>query len=79
MKTKLIIEFDSNKAAQHFAKWLCGQGEQDYWIWMECRECEEDGNITATTFKYHPGDESTGYGEFLADNTIRTVCGRLDK
>lgn len=85
MKTKLVIEFDNQKAAKHFALWLCGSGEQHYWDWMECREEEEDGNITAVNFDYHaedkslPKDDPKRYGEFVADNTIRTTCDRLDR
>ncbi len=48
----VTIDLGSQKAAQHFIKWLCGQGEQDYWIWMECREIEETGDITAVNFQY---------------------------
>lgn len=72
-KKKLVIEFDNDKALKQFAKWLCGQGEQDYWTWMECRESEESGKITAIDFDYH--NETN---QFLPDNTIRTTCGRLD-
>lgn len=82
----LKMEFANEDAAHHFALWLCEQGEQDYWLWMEYREQEESGNITATSFHYHgPEDESKAqtdparYGTFLCDNTIRTSCGRLDK
>lgn len=67
-KHKLTIEFDSEEAAEHFSDWLCGQGEQDYWLWMECREQEEDGNITATSFHYDDTDAGL----------ITTTCGRLD-
>jgi hypothetical protein len=75
-KQKIIIEFDNDKAAKHFASWLCDQGEQDYWLYMECREQEEEGNITATKFNYHgeSGEES-----FMEDNIIRTSVGRLDE
>jgi hypothetical protein len=31
----ITIKFENEKAALHFAHWLCGQGEQDYWTWME--------------------------------------------
>tara|TARA_Y100000034_G_scaffold74871_1_gene89940 strand:+ start:2362 stop:2565 length:204 start_codon:yes stop_codon:yes gene_type:complete len=65
MKSVLKIEFDNQAAANHFSHWLCGQGEQNYWIWMEEREREEDGPITAWSFRYK-GD------------TIETECGRLD-
>jgi hypothetical protein len=84
-KVKLTIEFDNIKAMKHFASWLCGQGEQDYWQWMECREQEETGNITVLDFDYHNEDKTKAeedpkrYGKFLADNTIRTTCGRQDK
>lgn len=69
MKSVLKIEFDNDAAMRHFANWLCAQGEQDYWIWMECREQEEkDDDITATEF------------QCIKDlNVIATVCGRLDK
>lgn len=84
-KTSISIEFNNEEAALHFAHWLCGQGEQDYWQWMECREQEEGGNITAISFHYHgPEDETKAqddpkrYGKFMCDNTIRTTCGRLD-
>lgn len=85
MKT-LKIEFASQKALEHFASWLCESGEQEYWQWMETRESEEDGNITATEFDYHgPEDETKAeddpkrYGEFMCDDTIRTKCGRLNR
>ena len=85
MSQKLTIEFDSKEAMEHFATWLCEQGEQDYWNWMEYREEEEEGDITVVSFKYHKEDESFAendpkrYGEFLEDGIIRTKCGRLDR
>lgn len=86
MKTKLTIEFDSQSCLEHFASWLCNSGEAQYWEWMEYREQEESGNITATQFHYHGIEDQTKeitdasrYGEFISDNTIRTTCGRLDK
>ena len=89
-KVKLTMEFDNQEALSHFASWLCGAGEQDYWQWMECREGEleeeDDIDITALSFHYHgPEDETKAktdksrYGEFMCDNTIRTTCGRMDK
>ncbi len=51
--TKITFEFDNQAMADHFKTWLCESGEQDYWTWMECREQEEDGNITARNFDYH--------------------------
>ncbi len=85
-KRTLQIEFANDAAAEHFATWLCEQGEQDYFLWMEYREQEEDGDITVTRFHYHgPEDESKAtndpkrYGKFMCDDTIRTTCGRLDK
>ena len=83
-KTKLVIEFDNEKARHHFAMWLCESGEQDYWDWMSVRETEEDGSITAVSFDYHnrrggmAADDPEAYGDFLEDGTIRTICGRLD-
>jgi len=82
-KHVLKIEFDNKDALMHFATWLCEGGEQDYWQWMECREDEEDGNITAVQFHYHGKEDETKaetdtsrYGEFMCDNTIRTTCSR---
>lgn len=49
----VVINFDNERAAEHFASWLSGQGEQDYWLWMQYREEKEDGLITAETFKYN--------------------------
>jgi hypothetical protein len=47
--------------------WLSGQGEQDYWLWMEYREQKEpDGDITALDFK-HTGKL-----------TYKAVCGRIN-
>ena len=80
-KTTIQIEFDSPEGARHFASWLCGSGEQQYWHWMECREEEEEGPITALRFDYHDTQVVDGeeqYGEFMEDGIIRTTCGRLD-
>lgn len=71
---KLTIEFTDRKVMEHFATWLCESGEQEYWSWMEVREEEEPGDITATTFDYHG---AKGKGKFLCDDTIRTYAGRL--
>ena len=85
-KHSITIEFSNAEASDHFATWLCESGEQEYWQWMEYREQEESGDITATSFHYHgPEDESKAkddasrYGAFMCDNTIRTTIGRLDK
>lgn len=67
----LTIEFDNEEARKHFVTWLCEAGEQDYWAWMEIRELEEDGPITATNFIYH--DEDKNFREDL----IKTECGRM--
>lgn len=66
-ETLLQIKFANEAAAEHFVSWLSGAGEQDYWLWMECREEMEGGDITAVEFDYHSGDGSIG-----------TICGRLD-
>lgn len=86
MKKEITIQFDSEKAARHFALWLCESGEQQYWEWMRYREDEEKGNITAVEFHYHGEEDkskarsdSTRYGKFMEDGIIRTTCGRLDK
>lgn len=64
---RLVFEFESQEAAEHFKSWLCESGEQEYWMWMEVREREEDGDITATSFDYHTGTE-----------VIPAKCGRTD-
>jgi len=71
MKAKLVIEFDNERAREHFAKWLCASGEQDYWSWMRYRQDEEPGPITVVDFNYHKD------GKFSA-GLITTECGRLD-
>jgi hypothetical protein len=71
MTAKLTIEFDNERAREHFAKWLCGAGEQDYWAWMEYRESEEPGPITAVRFGYHQD------GKFSSE-LITTECSRQD-
>ena len=71
-KYTLQIQFDNVEALKHFAQWLDGQGEQDYWVWMECREQEEKGEITALKFKYQVNSQATD------GNYIFTKCGRLD-
>lgn len=85
-QTDLVIRFANADAARHFASWLCGSGEQQYWQWMEYREEEDEGDITAVSFHYHgEEDESkertdpTRYGEFMCDNIIRTTTGRLNR
>lgn len=84
--TDITIRFANPRAASHFAEWLCGSGEQQYWNWMEYREQEEDGDITAVSFHYHGEEDETKaendpkrYGKFMGDNIIRTSVGRLDK
>ena len=51
---KVVIDFPNKLAAEHFSDWLCGQGEQDYWLWMAYREEEHEGDepITARRFGY---------------------------
>ncbi len=72
-KREVVFVFDNDDAAKHFALWLCESGEQSYWDWMECRESEEDGSITAVDFKYHGED-----GVFCSGPIVAT-CGRLDR
>ena len=52
MKIKFEMEPGEEEAAAHFMSWLDGQGEQDYWQWMEIRESEQDGPITIVQFDY---------------------------
>jgi hypothetical protein len=72
----LVIKFANKEALRHFAVWLCESGEQSYWDWMEYREGEEGGDITAVTFNYHGAENNK---EFMSDNTIRTKIGRLGR
>ena len=67
-KAQVKINFDNDKVAKHFMNWLSGQGEQDYWLWMECREQEEASDITATNFDNE-----------LKTLNVNTHCSRLDK
>ena len=62
---KVEINFANKKAAKHFMSWLCEAGEQDYWLYMEAREGEENGDITALVFDYK-------WKKFV----IETECGR---
>lgn len=85
-ETTVSIKFANEEAADHFSTWLCESGEQSYWDWMECREQEEDGDITAINFHYHGEEDETKahtdpnrYGKFMSDNTIRTTVGRLSR
>jgi hypothetical protein len=49
---KVVIDLGTEKAATRFAEWLCEQGEQNYWDWMDESEREDDDDITAIEFKY---------------------------
>ncbi len=81
MPSKVTIEFDNKDAAYHFMSWLDGQGEQDYWTWMKCREDEEPGNITAESFLWgYPQSDPAKYREsqFTGNDLIvKAKCGRL--
>lgn len=68
MGSRLTFEFANDDAREHFKIWLCESGEQEYWMWMETREQEEDGDITVLEFDYH-----------TEDGVLRTECGRLDE
>lgn len=63
----LVLKFENQRAANHFKHWLCGQGEQEYWQWMEYREQEEPGPITGINFDYHTDTDE-----------ILVKCGRND-
>lgn len=76
MLNNLTIIFENERALMHFKSWMCGSGEQSYWEWMEARESEEDGNITALNFNYH-GDIRNIDG-FNNCRYIEAKCGRMD-
>jgi len=44
------INFPSDAAAKEFCTWLCEQGEQDYWGWMEICDPSKEKTVV---FKYH--------------------------
>ncbi len=52
---ELTIRFDNVAMAKHFKAWLDGQGEQDYWTWMEVQESPDGTPIEARSFNYHEG------------------------
>lgn len=66
---EVALRFGNKEAASHFLHWLCGQGEQDYWLWMEYREKEVAGPITGLRFNYH----RPGHGVVIVE------CGRMDE
>jgi len=70
----LVFTFDNEEAKKQFALWLCEQGEQDYWQWMECVEQDEPkGNITGIRFDYFNGSK-----QFIGNNNVKVECGRMD-
>lgn len=80
--SKLTIEFPSDNARKHFALWLCGSGEQDYWDWMQVRveyaQCGISESLPATPedvvqFDYHPTDgRPRNFATFVVDGVITT-------
>ena len=50
----LTIEFPNQDALDAFVDWLDGQGEQDYWEWMDLRE----ENELMVTFDYDNDDRN---------------------
>ncbi len=73
-KKEVKFVFDNEKTAKHFIRWLCGSGEQHYWNWMESRESEESGDITATKFDYWNGTKD---GAQFGKGKIVATSGRL--
>lgn len=57
-KSTVKIEFDNDEMANEFLTWLCEQGEQDYWLWMEC---QDDGQKSKVTFDYWKDGEKKGF------------------
>jgi hypothetical protein len=69
MSFEVKFKFATEEAARHFMSHMCdGCGEQDYWQYMEHREKELPGNITAVDFKYN-----------FDTMIIETTLGRLDE
>ena len=48
--SRLVFNFPDNVSRSDFVQWLCGAGEQDYWMWMEHQEGSE------VSFDYHKDD-----------------------
>ena len=69
MKTNLTIEFPSQEAATEFANWLCEQGEQNYWDWMD--NCDESKKNTVNFIYFWPQDDEDAV--FFNNNTILTT------
>lgn len=63
----LAFQFDNPEAMNHFWRWLCESGEQQYWDYMQYREEEEDGDITGLFFDYKKAD----------GGAIFVKCGRF--
>jgi len=49
-------------------EWLSGQGEQDYWTWMDARELEDTKTKKLTVISFKPNFE---------DGVVHTECGRM--
>jgi hypothetical protein len=49
------------KAIEGFMEWLDGQGEQDYWTWMECRE--EPTTLTRFDYDFSKGEIKAEVGK----------------
>jgi len=74
----LTISFPTQASLTEFATWLCEQGEQDYWTWMD----EQDRAKTKTVdFEYHspldtkyPANDQRRYAnaKFVNENKITT-------
>lgn len=62
-KSIVKIEFDDDKKAKEFLTWLCEQGEQDYWYWMDAGDDQKD----TVTFDYWNGGK-----EFCPNLTVVT-------
>lgn len=63
--------FDNDEAAKQFVVWLCEQGEQEYWAWMEQVQTRHAGPVTAVNFDYFNNSANIG------ENPIIATCGRL--
>jgi hypothetical protein len=47
---KVTFEFETDDQAEEFVTWLCEQGEQDYWLWMEATQERQEYMVA---FDYH--------------------------
>lgn len=67
-KSSVTISFDNPEVMRYFVSWLEESGEQEYWMWQEAREFEDESEcITALEFDYSKSEKGI----------VTTKCGRF--